>query len=63
MANPETFHAHSFHACAKCRAQRALFRCDCGGPESGTAHAPDCALPLNIENLQEDHDDALSDPD
>ena len=28
-------------------------KCDCGGPQSGTAHAPDCRLLLALDDAEE----------
>jgi len=34
-------------------------RCDCGGPQYGTAHAPDCALELAWDEASEIAEDIL----
>ena len=40
---------------------RRALRCDCGGPESGTDHAPDCSYVVGLDELGAAYDDELSD--
>ena len=40
---------------------RRALRCDCGGPESGTDHAPDCSYVVGLDELGANYDDELSD--
>lgn len=35
--------------------------CDCGGPQYGTAHAPDCAFVLAADNAWQEAGDILWD--
>lgn len=58
-----TQHNTPLGSCALCftRLSTMPMRCDCGGPQQGTSHAPDCRFVLDLDLLAEEHYDEVFD--